>query len=110
MEKFINVIEFIKKILLQNFKNVQSIKIIISGRVQGVGFRYFVNEKANQLNIKGYVKNTFDGKVEVIAQGRKSDIEHLIKCCKVGSPLSIVKQTDYQDIPPIHHSVFNIKH
>jgi acylphosphatase len=44
-------------------------KYVISGRVQGVGFRYFAERRANQLGIVGYVKNCWDGSVEVYAIG-----------------------------------------
>jgi acylphosphatase len=47
---------------------------IISGRVQGVGFRYFVKEKAQNLGMKGRVQNTYDGKVEVLAQSKDEKI------------------------------------
>lgn len=44
-------------------------KYLISGRVQGVGFRFFAEDRANELGIHGYVKNLWDGKVEVYAIG-----------------------------------------
>jgi acylphosphatase len=44
-------------------------KYVISGRVQGVGFRFFAERRANQLGIVGYVKNCWDGSVEVYAVG-----------------------------------------
>jgi len=44
-------------------------KYVISGRVQGVGFRYFAEREANQRGIRGYVKNLWDGSVEVYAIG-----------------------------------------
>jgi acylphosphatase len=49
----------------------------ISGRVQGVGFRYFVYHTAGQLQLKGYVKNLPDGDVEVYAIGELSQLERL---------------------------------
>jgi acylphosphatase len=49
----------------------------ISGRVQGVGFRYFVDRVASQLRICGYVKNCWDGSVEVYAIGDAESLEEL---------------------------------
>jgi len=48
---------------------------ILSGKVQGVGFRYFVKEKADNLDIKGWTKNTYDGKVEILTQSKDEKTE-----------------------------------
>jgi acylphosphatase len=50
-------------------------KYVISGRVQGVGFRYFAEHRANQLGILGYVRNCWDGTVEVYAVGDLISLE-----------------------------------
>jgi len=50
---------------------------VISGRVQGVGFRYFAERVANQLGIRGYVKNLSTGSVEVYAIGDENSLEQL---------------------------------
>ena len=50
-------------------------KYEISGRVQGVGFRFFAERVANQLGIRGYVKNRWDGSVEVYAIGDERSLE-----------------------------------
>ncbi len=52
-------------------------RIVVKGAVQGVGYRPFIAEKAEQLNIKGYVKNT-GASVEIIAQGDESQIDAFI--------------------------------
>ncbi len=57
---------------------------IISGRVQGVGFRYFVQGKANVLEIKGWVRNRWDGTVEVMAQGERKNLETFIQALEKG--------------------------
>ena len=50
---------------------------IVEGHVQGVGFRYFVVEKAQQLKLNGWVRNRDNGDVEVVAEGKTSDLESL---------------------------------
>ncbi|MBP1929765.1 acylphosphatase [Methanolinea mesophila] len=44
----------------------------VSGRVQGVGYRYFVTDRACEIGVKGYAKNLADGSVEVVAEGTES--------------------------------------
>jgi len=66
----------------------------VYGRVQGVGYRYFVKEKAKDLDIFGYVKNLEDGTVEVLAQGREENLQKLISELKKGPFLARVDKLD----------------
>ncbi|MEM5814910.1 MAG: tRNA pseudouridine(55) synthase TruB [Candidatus Aenigmatarchaeota archaeon] len=66
----------------------------VYGRVQGVGYRYFVKEKAQNLYIFGYVKNLEDGTVEVLAQGREENLQKLIEELKKGPYLAKVEKID----------------
>ncbi len=66
-------------------------RIFVLGFVQGVGFRGFVRGNAKRLSLKGWVQNTNDGRLEVLAQGSKEKIEELIKICEKGPFLSEVK-------------------
>ena len=70
---------------------LSSVKITVSGRVQGVGFRYFIAETADNLGLKGYAKNLFNGEVEIAAEGRKQYLEELIRQAKTGPSHSKVK-------------------
>lgn len=65
-------------------------EIKISGRVQGVGFRYFVAQKAKEFGISGWVKNTVDGSVLVMAQGEESELNTFIDYLFIGPTLSRV--------------------
>ncbi len=58
--------------------------IVVSGLVQGVGFRWFVNRHAVRLGLKGFVQNNFDGTVHAEVEGSRSLVEELIKELKVG--------------------------
>lgn len=66
-------------------------RIYVLGFVQGVGFRRFVKKNARNIGLKGYVTNLSDGRVEVVAQGAKEDLEKLIKICEKGNFFSDVK-------------------
>ena len=69
-------------------------KIIIKGRVQGVGFRFFTQDKAQDYGITGYVKNLFDGTVEVQAQGEEDKLKVFIEELKSGPQMAHVENTD----------------
>lgn len=75
--------------------------IIISGQVQGVGYRYFVRSNASKLDLTGWVRNTSNGKVEAVFQStERSDqeaqeqIEEIIALCREGPFLSEVKDIE----------------
>ena len=57
---------------------------IIEGHVQGVGFRYFVSDEAQRIGLTGWVRNIYDGQVEVVAEGVRSDLEELLKNLQLG--------------------------
>ena len=65
--------------------------LFASGLVQGVGFRYFVYNRAINLDLVGYVKNIFSGEVEIEIEGDRSLIEEFIKEVKVGPRSANVK-------------------
>lgn len=67
-----------------------ALRFIIEGRVQGVGFRYFVLHQARKLGVKGYVKNQSDGSVLVEAVGDESAVYRLMDLCRQGPPLARV--------------------
>ncbi|MBI4535463.1 MAG: acylphosphatase [Ignavibacteriae bacterium] len=60
------------------------VHVIVEGMVQGVGFRWFVATRAQDLGLNGYVKNLYDGSVEIEAVGNRSLIEELLSKLKVG--------------------------
>jgi acylphosphatase len=64
--------------------------IFISGRVQGVFFRAYTQEAARARNIRGWVMNTRDRRVEAVLEGEKEQVEDMIKWCHQGSPMSQV--------------------
>ena len=72
---------------------------IISGRVQGVFFRVNTRKKAYELGLSGWVKNRWDGKVEVICEGSKDKIDLMLEWLKKGPNYSkVVKVEHYFDV------------
>jgi acylphosphatase len=66
--------------------------LIVEGRVQGVGFRYFVADSAIALDIKGWVRNRWDESVEVMAEGERSSLERFLGEVRRGPPAAYVSQ------------------
>ncbi|MEM2991408.1 MAG: acylphosphatase [Halobacteria archaeon] len=64
--------------------------IFAHGRVQGVNFRYYVQRKAEELGLKGYVRNLSDGRVEILAQGSRDNLKELISYVRSSPGLSFV--------------------
>jgi acylphosphatase len=71
---------------------------LIKGRVQGVGFRWFVHREAAALNLLGWVRNTEDGHVEVVAAGDDKDLAELTKAMHKGSRGSRVDAVTVQQL------------
>ena len=65
-------------------------KALISGRVQGVGFRSFAYRYANAFELTGWVKNLHDGRVEVVVEGDKNKVSQYVRLLETGSPWSRV--------------------
>ncbi|MCX8057517.1 MAG: acylphosphatase [Ignavibacteria bacterium] len=65
--------------------------IIVSGLVQGVGYRYFIHRKATELELKGFVRNLYNGDVEIVVEGEKDKIQILIEHAKIGPRMAFVK-------------------
>jgi acylphosphatase len=70
----------------------------LSGRVQGVGFRYFVYRRALEKDINGWVKNLFDGDVEVHIEGPLPQVEEIQQIIQNGPPMSKVIDASWQDV------------
>ncbi|HEX9933733.1 MAG TPA: acylphosphatase [bacterium] len=70
--------------------------IIVSGMVQGIGYRYFVQRAARRLELTGWVRNLFTGEVEIEAEGLRGPIEALIKELRTGNPYAVVRNVDVE--------------
>jgi len=78
----------------------RKVKILVTGRVQGVYFRAFTQNKAKQLSVSGSVKNLPDGRVEIIAQADEMLIEKLVKWCHKGPVTARVDHVEIIELEP----------
>lgn len=72
--------------------NPVQLHAVVDGRVQGVGFRYFVKTAADALNLTGWVRNKWDGRVEVLAEGDRADLESLLDALRRGPRSACVSE------------------
>src|SRR5579863_64717 len=76
---------------------------LVRGIVQGVGFRYFVVERASRLGLRGYARNDYNGDVEVLAQGPRPALERLLTLLWQGPPSADVRQVQTAWREPTEH-------
>ena len=75
----------------------KAVRLIISGRVQGVWFRGWTIEQATALRLDGWVRNRADGTVEALIVGPEPDVGQMIERCRDGPPLANVTHMEIQD-------------
>lgn len=97
--------------LFTELQNMLQYEIRISGKVQGVGFRFFTRNQARQLNLMGWVRNTLDGGVLATVQGTEYAINTFVDHMWVGPPLSEVKSVTKVEMHFIEEFPdFEVKH
>ncbi len=89
----------------------KSIRLYITGLVQGIFFRGFIKENAERLNVKGFCRNLEDGRIEVFLEGNSGEVEKMIELCKQGPRHCKVKKVEeknerFQDLK--HFKVLHI--
>lgn len=77
---------------------MKTIKAFITGSVQGIMFRNYIKENAEQLELKGFTRNLDDGRVECVLEGRDENINQMIKKCKIGPKHSIIKNITVENL------------
>lgn len=88
-----------------------NVHVIISGRVQGVWFRASTKEKAEQLGLDGWVRNTSEGNVEAVFEGEENLVQEMLEWCRHGPPLANVKNVEIKNQEPTNaFNGFSIKY
>jgi acylphosphatase len=89
----------------------QAKRFLVSGGVQGVGFRFFAERTAASLGMGGFVRNLFDGRVEVYAIGSAEQLDALRNALRRGPRMAAVDRVDEQDADILqdYANVFSIE-
>lgn len=75
-------------------------RYLITGRVQGVGFRFFTEDVARREGVHGYVRNLADGRVEAVAEGEREALERFERSLYGGPPMSRVDHVTVEELAP----------
>ncbi len=78
---------------------MKRVKILISGEVQGVYFRAFIKDRAEELGLNGYTKNVPIKKVEIIVEGHEAKIQKLVDLCRQGPRGALVNEVKTESLP-----------
>jgi acylphosphatase len=81
-------------------KSIEAKRYVVRGRVQGVGFRWFVEREAHMLGIAGWVRNNHDGSVEVLAQGTRDQLSGLHSRLREGPRAARVDAVEVAEARP----------
>ncbi len=82
------------------------LKVKITGLVQGVNFRWFIQRRASELGLVGFVQNRPDGSVEFVAEGTREALDRLLDSARVGPSSAVIENVDAQWSAPtgeFHH-------
>jgi acylphosphatase len=85
-------------------------RYFINGRVQGVGYRYFAERVANELNLTGYTRNLSDGRVEVYAAGPAGKLSELAGRLRMGPRMADVRGVEEVEAPVLDYTDFRIEY
>lgn len=79
---------------------MKRVRVLISGRVQGVFFRAYTRETAMALNLTGWVRNLSDGRVEAVFEGEDGKVDAMLEWCKQGPPYAVVRDVEIIEETP----------
>lgn len=82
-------------------------RLVIAGRVQGVGFRAWMAEQARALGVSGWVRNRLDGSVEALVAGDVAAVEELLRLCRRGPRMAEVTSIEEEMADPPDHPGFH---
>ena len=91
---------------------MKKLRLLLTGKVQGVFFRDFAKQNANKLGIYGYAKNLKKGGLEIVARGEERKLEEFIRLCKSGPMFAKVENIEREEleIEPDEDNFFDIRY
>ena len=89
--------------------NLIAVHVLISGKVQGVGYRYSTVQEAQKLGIRGWVRNLLDGRVEAIFEGTEPLIEQMLQWCHEGPGSAKVMDVTIETVEPQLYQGFEVR-
>ncbi len=90
--------------------SVVRVRVVVTGRVQGVFYRDSCRREATRLGVRGSVRNRPDGSVEVVAEGQRERVEALLTWCRQGPPRAVVTGMAISDEVPAAERSFRIEY
>jgi acylphosphatase len=101
------IFRFIVKLFIV-MEEILLYKIHVTGRVQGVGFRWSASREARNLGIKGIAKNLSDGSVYIEAEGTRLQLNTFVEWCKKGPDFGFVESVNIETLPSVNYTDFRI--
>jgi acylphosphatase len=86
--------QYIKKGKITTNNMKKSVRLYITGTVQGVFFRGFIKDNAEKLDVKGFVRNLDDGRIEIFLEGNVDNVNKMVEISKKGPKHSIIKKVE----------------
>lgn len=83
--------------------------VLIAGKVQGVGYRYYTEQTARSAGLNGWVRNLQDGRVEAVFEGDRPAVEAIIRWCHQGAPAAVVTEVVVEYQPLAHLTDFRMR-
>jgi acylphosphatase len=87
-----------------------AVTVKVTGRVQGVAFRWYTLQEAERLGVKGWVRNEPDGSVLAHYEGEDDAVEEMLTWCREGSPSATVHHVEVRDVEPTRHGSFEVRY
>ena len=88
---------------------MRSVRVVISGHVQGVGFRWAVEREAGRRGVAGWVRNLSDGRVEARFEGDPEAVDEVVGFCRSGPDTAQVESVDVAEVEPEGAGGFRVR-